>query len=63
MTYNIRIDHAIILQNKEGFFVLADKKEALKKLIRGLHEGADPEVTKAKLKKILEESRPPKLRI
>ena len=32
----------------------ADKKEALKNLIRSLHEGADPEATKAKFKKILE---------
>ncbi len=46
--------HAIIQQKKEGIFVQADKKEALKKLIRSLHEGADSEATKVKLKNILE---------
>jgi DUF438 domain-containing protein len=40
-------------KRKENF-VQADKKEALKNLIRSLHEGADPEATKAKLKNILE---------
>jgi hypothetical protein len=40
-------------KRKENFMQV-DKKEALKNLIRSLHEGADPEATKAKFKKILE---------
>jgi len=39
----------------------ADKKEALKKLIRSLHEGANPEKTKAKFKEILGEVTSPEI--
>jgi PAS domain S-box-containing protein len=41
-------------QKKEGRFMQTERKEALKDLIRSLHEGADPEKMKAKFKEILE---------